>query len=297
MQERGHQPVMLQECLDWFKANQGGTFLDVTLGGGGHTQALLDAHPQNQVFAIDRDEKILQATQKKLSSYATRFHSAHARFSEIPQACKQWQQSQFNGILADFGVSSFQLDQAERGFSFRSDGPLDMRMGRTEQSAADWVNEASEEEMALVFAEYGEERFAARIAKRICAVREEKTFTTTLELADAIWHAVPPASRHGKIHPATRVFQAIRIEVNQELEEIKALLEFAPTLLAPGGRFIVLAYHSLEDRLVKNAFRALKGEEFALPVKRPLVPTRQEILSNRRSRSCKMRVLERVLHA
>ena len=298
MQERGHLPVMLSETLEWLQASKGGVFLDLTLGGGGHTQAFLEAHAQNQVFAIDRDENILAQTRQKMQPFAARFHAEHACFSEINSALQKWQIKAFDGILADLGVSSFQLDQAERGFSFRNDGPLDMRMGRAQQSAAEWIHETPEDEMALAFAEYGEERFATQIAEYIALAREQQSFETTLQLADAVKKAVPPYARHGKIHPATRVFQAIRICINQELEELKSLLAAAPQLLKPGGRFVVLAYHSLEDRLVKNTFKQLAAEgEFALGTKRPLVPARAEILQNRRSRSCKMRILERNLDA
>lgn len=298
MQERGHQPVMLKETLEWLQAVKGGVFLDLTLGGGGHATAFLEANPRNVVFAIDRDVDILHDTQKKMASFGERFHAAHARFSELSKILQQWNSPRFDGVLADLGVSSFQLDQAERGFSFRHDGPLDMRMGRAERSAADWVNETPEDEMALAFAEFGEERFAARIAKRITALREQQPFESTLQLANAVVQAVPPAARHGKIHAATRVFQAIRICVNAEIEELQSALETVPTFLKPGGRFVVLAYHSLEDRPVKQYFRFLAStEEYSLPVRRAMVPEREEILSNRRSRSCKMRVLEKVDHA
>lgn len=298
MEERGHVPVMCAETLAWLKASEGGVFLDLTLGGGGHARAFLEANPRNVVFAIDRDENILQDTQKKMAVFGERFHAAHARFSELPKTLQTWNNPRFDGALADLGVSSFQLDQAERGFSFRSDGPLDMRMGRAEQSAADWVNQTPEDEMALAFAEFGEERFAARIAKRITALREQQPFESTLQLANAVVQAVPPAARHGKIHAATRVFQAIRICVNGEMDELQSALELVPTFLKPGGRFVVLAYHSLEDRPVKQCFRRLaETPEYSLPVRRAMVPEREEILSNRRSRSCKMRVLEKVGHA
>ncbi|MBI4211695.1 MAG: 16S rRNA (cytosine(1402)-N(4))-methyltransferase RsmH, partial [Deltaproteobacteria bacterium] len=237
----------------------------------------------------------LERTRPRLSSFGSRVEFIHGPFHALPEYAAKLGWNEVDGILADLGVSSFQLDEPERGFSFRMGGPLDMRMDPSiGMSAADWVNSTSEEAMADVFWQYGEERHSRRIARHLCWRREEKRFETTDDLSEEVRKAVPGGFRHMRIHPATRVFQAIRIEVNQELVELQTLLSVGPRLLSIGGRMIVLSYHSLEDRLVKRAFRALDGNGFHLPTKKVVVSSDEEIEANPRSRSAKLRVIERV---
>ncbi len=289
-----HIPVLLHEVVEQLQCARGGRFIDVTLGGGGHAKAILAASPHNQLFGIDRDSQVLATSKAKFADEQARVFFAQGSFAEVVDLLSQVKWDHVDGILADLGVSSFQLDEACRGFSFRSDGPLDMRMDSgLQESAADWVASASEQEMIEVFRNYGEERFAKRIAAKLCKEREHTAFEKTSELARAIVEAYPPPARRGRIHPATRVFQAIRIHINDELGQLRKFLEVAPKLLKAGGRLAVISYHSLEDRLVKHTFRDLKPHGFSLPFRKPIVPTDAEIEENRRARSAKLRVLTR----
>jgi len=286
----------MQEVLEFLNAKRGGRFVDMTLGGAGHAHALLETSASSELLGIDRDRPAILRSQKVLSAFASRAHFFHGSFLDLEKALESISWKKVEGIFADLGVSSFQLDEAERGFSFRNDAPLDMRMDQSsEMSAADWINSVDEEEMADVFFHYGEERFSRKIAKKICEQREVSPFLTTRALAECI-ESVFPASwrRKNKIHPATRVFQAIRIYINGELDQLEHLLKTAPAYLSAGGRFVVLSYHSLEDRLVKRAFRDLEKEgEYSLPLRRVLIPCDEEIAANPRARSAKLRVLER----
>lgn len=279
-----HTPVLAQELIELLHIQPEGHYLDATLGRGGHTSLILSASPQIKVTAIDRD---LQAI-------------ARAKFSQDDEnKLTFWQGNfadyeplnlKFEGIIADLGVSSPQFDLAERGFSFRHCGNLDMRMDQSQSlTAAKVVNHWSEKDLADHIYLYGEERFSRRIAKTII---QKRPFQTTTELAEAIASCVPTKYRHGKIHPATRTFQALRIIVNQELESLEKFLTTAPEWLKPEGRIIVISFHSLEDRIVKNQFK--HHPLLKVITKKPIIPTREEQQANPRSRSAKLRVASKI---
>ncbi|HEY9621662.1 MAG TPA: 16S rRNA (cytosine(1402)-N(4))-methyltransferase RsmH [Crinalium sp.] len=280
-----HIPVLSQEVLQGLVIRPGGRYLDATVGGGGHSRLILAAAPDVSLVAIDQDEQAIAAAKLKLSEYSDRVQFWRGNFSAYKSAG-----ATFDGILADLGVSSVQFDIPERGFSFRHTAPLDMRMNRQQPlTAADIINFWEEAKLADIFFTYGEERLSRRIARRIV---EKRPFQTTTELADTIFHSVPRAYRYGRIHPATRVFQALRIVVNQELSVLETLLKEAPTWLTPGGRLVIISFHSLEDRIVKHAFR--ESPALTVITKKPIQPTDEEIEGNPRSRSAKLRVAEKV---
>jgi 16S rRNA (cytosine1402-N4)-methyltransferase len=279
-----HIPVLLDEAIAHLSIKPGGNYLDATVGGGGHSAAILSAYPDTRVVAIDQDEQAIAATRHRLAAYGDRIHFWHGNFSEYDPGT-----ATFDGILADLGVSSVQFDQADRGFSFRHDAPLDMRMNRDHSpSAADIINHANETDLANLIYQYGEERLSRRIAR---AIVQTRPLTTTTELSQVIWKAVPNAYRHGRIHPATRTFQALRIAVNRELDVLQTFLERSPRWLSPDGRIVIISFHSLEDRIVKFAFR----EHSALRVitKKPIVPSQEESSANPRARSAKLRAAQR----
>lgn len=264
------------------------TVVDLTVGAGGHARALLDAGV-GRVLGVDRDPEALTAARERLAGYGARFLGASGRFGEVLEVAEEAGVREAGGVLYDLGVSSLQLDRAERGFSYRAEGPLDMRMGGGELTAADVVNAYPESELARVIREHGEERFATRIARSIVRARERAPLETTRELAAVVAAAVP--SRRGGPHPARRTFQAIRIEVNGELEELAASLPRAVQLLAPAGRLVAIAYHSLEDRIVKRFLR--EDERLEVITKKPLRPQSEEAERNPRARSAKLRAAER----
>jgi 16S rRNA (cytosine1402-N4)-methyltransferase len=265
-----HRPVMLDEIVGLFATVPAGVVLDATLGGGGHTEALLDSRDDLLVVGIDRDPAALQAATARLERFGSRFRAVHARFDDLHQIMPTDQiprpphdaidaalQEGLSGALFDLGVSSPQLDQADRGFSFRQDGPLDMRMDTTSTwSATDVVNGYDVDHLSTVIRRYGDERFARRIAEAIVAARP---IETTAELAAIVTRAIPAATRRTGGHPATRTFQAIRIEVNSELDALPAALDAAIAATRPGGRIAVLSYHSGEDRIAKDRFRQATG--------------------------------------
>ncbi|HEY9736433.1 MAG TPA: 16S rRNA (cytosine(1402)-N(4))-methyltransferase RsmH [Trichocoleus sp.] len=279
-----HVPVLPQETLAGLRPQPGGHYLDATVGGGGHSKLILEADPTIQLTALDQDGDAIAAAQSTLAPYLDRVTFQRTNFAEFNPGKRR-----FDGILADLGVSSAQFDIAQRGFSFRLEAPLDMRMDqRQEVSAADIVNHWEEAELARIIYTYGEERLSRRIARQIVA---QRPFTTTTELAEAIAQCVPGKYRYGRIHPATRTFQALRIAVNRELEVLEQFLELAPTWLSPGGRLAIISFHSLEDRLVKHA---LKGSSLLTVVtKKPVTAADEETASNPRARSAKLRVAER----
>ena len=252
-----HDPVMLDEIVSVFAAVPPGTVVDATLGAGGHAGALLDSRPDIEVLGIDRDPAALVAATQRLAAQADRLRTSHRRFDDLRGALGEHGVEGISGALFDLGVSSPQLDQGDRGFSYRNDGPLDMRMD-TDQgwSATDVVNGYAETDLRRVIAEYGGERFAARIARAIC---EARPVESTADLAAIVTAAIPAATRRRGGHPATRTFQAIRIEVNQELEILPRALDSAVEATVPGGRIAVLAYHSGEDRIVKEQFALAAG--------------------------------------
>ena len=275
-----HVPVLSQPVISALQIQPGGRYLDATVGGAGHSRLILQAAPV-ELVAIDRDGAALAAAQARLAEFSDRVSFWRGNFADYdPGGLK------FDGILADLGVSSAQLDQAERGFSFRQVADLDMRMDRRQQlTAAEMVNHWEEKSLADIFYQYGEERLSRRIARRIV---ERRPFQTTVELADAIAHSVPAKYRHGRIHPATRVFQALRIAVNQELAGLETFLAKAPDWLTPGGRLVMISFHSLEDRIVKHTLRG--DERIQVITKKPIVATLAEIAENPRSRSAKLRI-------
>jgi 16S rRNA (cytosine1402-N4)-methyltransferase len=283
-----HVPVMPEAVLTGLNidaAEGSRRFLDATVGGGGHSALILQRAAQSQLVALDQDVIALQAAQEQLAEFGDRVSFHHTNFGEFDPG-----QQQFSGILADIGVSSAQLDTPERGFSFRQTAPLDMRMNQHQElSAADIVNHWDETDLANLIYEYGEERLSRRIARKIV---EQRPFQTTTELAEAIAYCVPKKYRYGRIHPATRTFQALRIAVNAELDVLKAFLAKAPDWLVPGGRLVIISFHSLEDRIVKYAFR--QDDRLKIVTKKPLVATDSEVQANPRSRSAKLRVAEKV---
>jgi 16S rRNA (cytosine1402-N4)-methyltransferase len=291
-----HQPVMLSECVQALHAERGGVFVDATLGGGGHAEKILEANPENIVIGIDRDAQAIERTKKRLAEYGDRVIYVHAPFSSIESIVAEHAGGKVDGILADLGVSSDQIEDRDRGFSFMQDGPLDMRMDSTQQkaSAALLLAEASEDEIENWLREYGEERFARKIANAIVVARRTVPLLRTLQLADLVERNTRRSK--GKHHPATRTFQALRIAVNRELDEVKMLLEVAPSLLNEGGRLGVISFHSLEDGLVKNAIRnEARSDGFINVFKKGILPSAHEVHRNPRSRSARLRVLSREL--
>ena len=301
MAEPQHVPVLLEESLNFLNVRAGGVVVDATLGFGGHSAAICRRlGPAGTLIAFDRDEQAMELAKARLALLAEELGAEMptveyvARpFSEIAEVVKP---GALDGLLADFGVSSMQLDEAHRGFSFRTDGPLDMRMDtRRGLTAEQVVNQADEEDLANLIYEFGEERRSRRIARAIVRARP---ITTTAELARVV-SAVAPPIKGEKIHPATRTFQALRIRVNDELGEIQSLLRAvsgsAGSLLKPGGRVVLISFHSLEDRLVKDSFReSAKAGVLEVLTKKPVAATEQEALRNPRSRSAKLRAAEKV---
>lgn len=276
-----HVPVLSREVIEGLAIHDRGEYLDATVGGGGHSALILSAAAEVKLTAIDQDAFALDAAQEKLGDRVA-FH--HTNFAEFEPG-----ETKFDGILADLGVSSAQFDIADRGFSFRHEAALDMRMNQQQElTAAEMINHWEESKLADIFYTYGEERLSRRIARRIV---EKRPFKTTTELADAIAGSVPKQYRYGRIHPATRVFQGLRIAVNRELEVLETLMQKAPTWLKPGGRLAIISFHSLEDRIVKH--RMKESEMLTVITKKPIVAQEDEIQENVRARSAKLRIAER----
>jgi 16S rRNA (cytosine1402-N4)-methyltransferase len=291
-----HVPVLLQETLGFLRVRPGGTYVDCTLGMAGHsTEIVRQLGPQGHLIAFDRDPQALSLAKARLSKVCEELGSDAPKVTLIGEAfssvSRHVEPASLDGLMADFGVSSLQLDEAERGFSFRQDGPLDMRMDtRSGPTAAQVVNEENESELANLIYEYGEERRSRRIARAIVSGRP---VWTTGELARIVASAAP-AMKSDKIHPATRTFQALRIFVNRELQEIQALLEAAPTLLKSSGRLVVISFHSLEDRIAKDSLReGARQGVWEILTKKPAIATDEEMDRNPRSRSAKLRAAEK----
>lgn len=281
-----HISVLGREVIEGLAVRPGGHYLDVTVGGGGHSRLILEAAADVRVTAVDQDEDALAAAQKDLAEYSDRIQFIYSNFADY-----EFPLNTFDGILADLGVSSYHLDQAERGFSFRQAANLDMRMDRGRSlTAADVINNWDEADLADIFFKYGEERLSRRIARRIV---ERRPLHTTVELAEAIASSVPPKYRYGRIHPATRVFQALRIVVNDELKSLETFLDKAPNALVPGGRIAIISFHSLEDRPVKHGLR--NSPLLKVLTKKPIIAQEEEISKNPRSRSAKLRIAEKLL--
>ncbi|MAW61088.1 MAG: 16S rRNA (cytosine(1402)-N(4))-methyltransferase [Planctomycetes bacterium] len=289
-----HTPVLLDEVIEVLQPERGGWFVDATVGGGGHAEALLEAGPDVRLIAIDRDSRALARSQERLARFGDRVQFVHAPFSALEGVLPEQARGCVAGILADFGVSSDQLDEPEAGFSFQHDGPLDMRMDRRSQktSAAVLLANAGEDQLEEWLREYGEERFSRRIAHAIVQARRVGPLLRTTQLADLIERTVPRGRRG--IHPATRTFQALRIVVNRELDEIDAFLESAPRVLGPGGRLAVISFHSLEDRRAKLALRnEVRSGDYRDLLPRGVVPGPAEQRRNPRSRSARLRAVAR----
>ena len=310
-----HRPVLLRETIQFLAPERGGLFVDCTVGLGGHSKAILESSSETRVIGLDRDAEALRSASQRLARFGQRFRGVHEDFREVGRVLDDLDESEPAGLLADLGVSSLQFDSPTRGFSFRFDAPLDMRMDpdRAGETAADLLLRLPEEEIAAVIFEYGEERNSRRIAKWIVESREQgKPITTTRELADLVARAAGQRKRW-QIHPATRTFQALRIAVNQELEGLGRFVETAIDLLQPDGRFVVISFHSLEDRIMKQELRRLSGycqcESQAratvctcgarriveILTKRPVTADPIEIDANPRSRSAKLRACRKLI--
>ena len=304
----GHVPVLLSAVLEGLRPRSGMSFIDATLGAGGHAVALLEASaPDGRLLGFDRDAAALEVARRRLARFGDRVRVVHASYAQIGRLAPAHGFEAVDGILFDLGLSSLQLDDPARGFSFRFDAPLDMRFDpRHGITAAELVNELPEERLAALLREYGEERHARRIARAIVAARPVRT---TGRLAEVVARAVPRA-RHERIHPATRTFQALRIAVNEELEALERALPQAVELLRPGGRLAVISFHSLEDRIVKRFMRREAQDCLCPPeqlvctcehvarlrviTRKPIMATEEEIAANPRARSARLRLAERV---
>jgi 16S rRNA (cytosine1402-N4)-methyltransferase len=278
-------------------------YVDATLGEGGHAEAILRASaPSGRLIGIDRDAEVLGQARQRLATFGERACIVHRHARQLRQVLDALGLAQVDGVVLDLGVSSFQLESPERGFSFAREGPLDMRMDRTEgETAAMLVNTLGEAELAGLIRRYGEERWARRIARAIVRARRRAPLQSTRELAALVAQAIPPAARPPRLHPATRTFQALRIAVNGELTTLEETLREAASCLRPGGRLCVIAYHSLEDRLVKQTFRALQRPDadrasaaYVVLTRKPVTVSAAERRANPRARSAKLRVLERL---
>jgi 16S rRNA (cytosine1402-N4)-methyltransferase len=303
-----HSPVLLSETISLLAPARGGLFVDGTLGMGGHSEALLDASEETRVIGIDRDLEAIAFATGRLSRFGNRFRAVHGNFREIARIVREAGEESLSGVLVDLGVSSLQFDAGHRGFSFRTDAPLDMRMDASgdEETAAELLMRLPEDEIARIIYEYGEERRSRRVARWIVERRERgEPVRTTGELAQLVERAVGYRSKADRIHPATRTFQALRIAVNGELEGLDGFIETAIDLLQPDGRFAAISFHSLEDRIVKQSLRRLSGQCQCPPrvpvcscgarraieilTRRPVVPSQLEIDENPRARSAKLR--------
>ena len=310
-QSYGHKPVLLDECLDALAIRPDGIYLDGTLGRAGHSLEIARRLTTGRLIGVDRDETALAAAEERLAEFRDRVSLVHSNFSCIHEILDGLGLDKIDGMLFDLGVSSPQLDDAQRGFSYMHDAPLDMRMDRTAMlTARDVVNTWSYEELRRILFEYGEERYAPVIAKHIVREREIAPIETTGQLTDIIKKAMPPAALREKQHPAKRSFQAIRIAVNGELDELVPMMEAAADRLNPGGRLAVISFHSLEDRIIKKTMQSLatgctcppefpvcvcgKQPKMKLITRKPVVSTDAELEYNHRARSAKLRVAEKV---
>lgn len=306
-----HKPVLLEEVLDALSLHEDGMFLDGTVGGAGHSSAIASKLTTGKLIALDRDDTAIAVASERLSRFGDRAEVVKSNFADMAKVCEDKGIKALDGILLDLGVSSHQLDTPERGFSYMHDAPLDMRMDRMAPlDAAYVVNNYEKSELIRIIRDYGEEKFAGKIAEKICKRREERPIERTGELVEIIKSAFPDGGRYLKHHPAMRTFQAIRIEVNGELEIIAKTVKDAVNLLAPGGRLAIITFHSLEDRAVKEAFAQLAQgctcpRDFPVCVcgnkpkikiisKKPIVSSPEELKENPRAHSAKLRVAEKL---
>lgn len=292
-----HTAVLLNEAIAALRPKNGGRYLDATLGGATHTRALLDASaPDGVVVSFDVDPLALKRARTELAGYGKRWIGVEANFRHLASVAQEYGFAPFDGILIDLGVSSDELSDPAHGLSFQVDGPLDMRLGPKSNddglTAAEIVNTWVASDIEKVLRNFGDEKFARRIVDAIIETRKRERIVTTFQLRDVILSAVPPTYEHGRIHPATRSFQALRIVVNDELVALEEAVNAAATVLAPGGRIAVISFHSLEDAMVKRLFRSTQGLTAVTP--KPVVPSDVEIAENPRSRSAKLRVAEKI---
>ena len=309
--EFSHRSVLLDECMDGLDIKPDGIYVDGTAGGAGHSSEIAKRLESGRLVAIDQDETAVAVATERLNALGKNTTVVRSNFCELASVCRSLGIDEIDGVLLDLGVSSYQLDTAERGFSYSADAPLDMRMdNRCSLSAYEVVNSYSEQELKRILYDYGEERFAPAIASAIVKRRESRPIETTAELSDIIKYAIPPAAREGGHHPAKRSFQAIRIEVNRELDVIEPAIRGAVEMLRSGGRIAIITFHSLEDRIVKQAFASLASgctcpKDFPICVcgnkpkvrlvnRKPILPSKAELEENPRSRSAKLRVAEKI---
>ncbi len=305
-----HIPIMLDACIEGLMIKQNGIYIDGTLGGGGHAEAVLAKLEKGRLIGIDRDFNAIRAASQRLAHYSQQFVAYKRNYSEIPALLQDENISGVDGILLDLGVSSHQLDTAERGFSFHDDAPLDMRMNQSDYlTASDVVNTYSEAALCKIIETYGEERWAKRIAQFIVRQREIEPIQTTLDLVRVIKQAIPKKARQDG-HPARKTFQAIRIEVNDELDQLADVIKKLADVLNPGGRLAIITFHSLEDRIVKHTFRELARDCICPPEfpvctcqhraivkivnRKPIIPSEQEVAANPRARSAKLRICQKL---
>lgn len=305
-----HKPVLLDECIEGLNINPDGIYVDGTLGGAGHSSHIIEKLSKNgKLIGIDRDKEAIAAAEKKLKDFSNKI-IYHGNHDDIKRILEELNIGKVDGILLDLGVSSYQLDEAERGFSYMLDSKLDMRMNREDKlSAYEVINKYSEESLSKIFFDYGEERYSKKIAAKICEVRKIKPIETTFELVSIIKSSIPFKATLEKQHPAKRVFQAIRIEVNNELGRLKEAIIDSVNCLNTSGRLLIITFHSLEDRIVKHAFEELEGKctcPSGFPVcvcgyisygknitKKPIVSDESELDENPRARSAKLRIFEK----
>ncbi len=290
-----HQPVLVDEVLAYLRPRPGLVVVDGTLGSGGHSLSILPKLlPDGRLIGLDRDAESLRLAQQRLAEFAPQASCLHDNYRNLPDMLTSLGLRGIDGLLLDLGMSTPQVDCAARGFSFMHDGPLDMRMDQTQETtAASLVNRFSADELIDVLRTLGEERFAPRIARQIVRERQACAIETTRQLAEVVSRAVPPQARHGRLHPATRTFQALRIAVNDELGALEALLERLPRVLNAGGRAVIITFHSLEDRLVKRAFaQGMRDGCWTVLTKKPVRPGEAEVARNPRARSAKLRAIE-----
>ncbi len=311
MKDFSHFSVLLSECIESLDIKPDGTYIDGTCGGAGHSSKIAERLEDGLLIAVDQDEDAIRVINERLSPFGERVKIVRDNFSNIKSICESMGVESIDGLLLDLGVSSYQLDTAERGFSYMADAPLDMRMdNRALRSAYNVINEYSADELKRIIYDFGEERFAPKIVSGIVNARERAPITTTGELADIIKKSIPSFARREELSSVKRVFQAVRIEVNRELDVIAPTITDAVNMLKPGGRVVIITFHSLEDRIVKQTFASLAGgctcpKDFPVCVcgnkpkikiltKKPILPSSEELAVNSRSKSAKLRVAERI---
>lgn len=309
--EYKHISVLKDECIENLNIKPNGTYIDCTLGRGGHTEEILKRLTTGKLISVDKDIEAIKLCEQRLSEYGDKLILVHDDFKNLIEVLDGLQVKKIDGVLFDLGVSSYQIDNAERGFSYRYDAKLDMRMDQSQYlTAFNVVNEYNEKDLADIFFKYGEERYSRKIAKNIVEYRKNQSIRTTKQLVDIIEKSLPEKELHKGSHPAKKVFQAVRIEVNQELKNLDKIIQDLALRLSVGGRMCVISFHSLEDRIVKQAFKYLeldcicdksspictcnKRQEVKIITKKPILPSKEELAFNSRAQSAKLRIIERI---